>query len=74
MDKAEELGGKVMDVSEEVGGKILSKAKELGGSVPPGFPFDLPDGIGAIALVQDPGGHPIGLYSRKLLPAKPAAK
>ena len=53
---------------------MCAKAKELGGSVPPGFPFDLPDGIGAIALVQDPGGHPIGLYSRKLLPAKPAAK
>jgi predicted enzyme related to lactoylglutathione lyase len=40
------------------------KAKELGGTIPPGFPFDLPDGIGAIALVVDPSGHPVGLYSR----------
>lgn len=50
------------------------KAKALGGTIPPGFPFDLPDGIGAIALVVDPAGHPIGLYSRTRLPAKaPAA-
>src|ERR1700730_8953378 len=27
------------------------KAKELGGTIPPGFPFHLPDGIGAIAVV-----------------------
>jgi predicted enzyme related to lactoylglutathione lyase len=47
------------------------KAKELGGTVAPGFPFDLPEGIGAIALVLDPAGHPIGLYSRT--PLKPAA-
>jgi predicted enzyme related to lactoylglutathione lyase len=47
------------------------RAKELGGTVPPGFPFNLPDGIGAIALVLDPSGHPIGLYSRTPLP--PAA-
>jgi predicted enzyme related to lactoylglutathione lyase len=40
------------------------KAKELGGTIPPGFPFDLPDGIGAIAVVIDPAGHPVGLYSR----------
>src|SRR5215210_1682868 len=40
------------------------KAKELGGTIPPGFPFDLPNGIGAIALVVDPAGHPVGLYSR----------
>src|SRR5262249_55535377 len=40
------------------------KAKELGGTVVPGFPFNLPDGIGAIALVVDPAGHPLGLYSR----------
>lgn len=51
------------------------KSKELGGTIPPGFPFDLPDGIGAIALVSDPAGHPVGLYSRKPLPpAKPRAK
>jgi predicted enzyme related to lactoylglutathione lyase len=40
------------------------KARALGGTIPPGFPFDLPGGIGAIALVVEPGGHPIGLYSR----------
>lgn len=43
------------------------KVKELGATVVPGFPFNLPDGVGAIALVIDPGGHPIGLYSNKLL-------
>ena len=41
-----------------------NKAKELGGTVVPGFPFNLPDGTGAIGLVLDPSGHPIGLYSR----------
>ena len=46
------------------------KAKELGGTIAPGFPFNLPDGIGAIALVLDPSGHPVGLYSRT--PLKPA--
>jgi len=50
------------------------KAKELGGMIPPGFPFNLPDGTGAIALVADPAGHPVGLYSRTLLPPRPAAK
>jgi len=49
------------------------KAQELGGKIPPGFPFDLPGGIGAIALVSDPSGHPIGMYSRKGLVA-PKAK
>jgi predicted enzyme related to lactoylglutathione lyase len=49
------------------------KAKELGGTIAPGFPFNLPDGIGAIALVLDPSGHPLGLYSRTpLTPASPA--
>ena len=47
------------------------KAKDLGGTIQPGFPFNLPGGIGAIALVNDPGGHPIGLYSRTLLPTPP---
>jgi hypothetical protein len=48
------------------------KSKELGGTVAPGFPFNLPDGIGAIALVLDPAGHPVGLYSRTpLAPAAP---
>jgi predicted enzyme related to lactoylglutathione lyase len=51
------------------------KAKELGGTVVPGFPFDLPDGTGAIALVLDPSGHPVGLYSRTpLAPATPPVK
>lgn len=50
----------------------VKKAKELGGTVPEGFPFDLPDGAGAIALVIDPVGHPIGMYSRT--PTAPARK
>ncbi len=51
------------------------KSKELGGTVVPGFPFDLPDGIGAIALIIDPAGHPMGIYSRTpLAPAVPRAK
>jgi uncharacterized protein len=45
------------------------KVRELGGTVARGFPFNLPDGIGAIALVLDPAGHPVGLYSRASLPA-----
>lgn len=49
------------------------KAKELGGTVVPGFPFNLPDGIGAIGLVIDPSGHPVGLYSRTPLPSAPVA-
>jgi predicted enzyme related to lactoylglutathione lyase len=51
------------------------KAKELGATVVPGFPFDLSNGTGAIGLVADPAGHPLGLYSRtSIAPAKPAAK
>jgi len=49
------------------------KAKELGGTIPPGFPFNLPDGIGAIALAVDPAGHPVGLYSRTPLAPVPSA-
>ena len=30
------------------------KAQELGGTIPAGFPFNLPDGIGAIAVLVDP--------------------
>ena len=45
-----------------------AKAKELGGTIVPGFPFDLTDDRGAIALVVDPAGHPIGMYSRTKLP------
>jgi predicted enzyme related to lactoylglutathione lyase len=47
------------------------KAKDLGGTVVPGFPFDLSDGGGAIGLVVDPAGHPVGLYSRTSLPPAP---
>jgi predicted enzyme related to lactoylglutathione lyase len=51
------------------------RSKELGGMLAPGFPFNLPDGRGAIALVLDPAGHPVGLYSRTPLPpAPPPAK
>jgi uncharacterized protein len=50
----------------------VAKAKELGATIVPGFPFDLPDGTGAIALLTDPAGHPVGLYSRAPLP--PAKK
>jgi uncharacterized protein len=50
------------------------KAAELGGKVVPGFPFNLSNGGGAIGLVIDPSGHPIGMYSRTPLPEKPAAK
>jgi len=53
---------------------MCKKAQELGGTIPPGFPFDLDDGRGAIALVSDPAGHPVGMYSRTALAAKPAGK
>ena len=46
-----------------------AKAKELGGTIPPGFPFNLNDDRGAVGLVVDPAGHPIGMYSRTPLPA-----
>jgi predicted enzyme related to lactoylglutathione lyase len=48
------------------------KAKALGGTVVDGFPFDLRDGGGAVALVIDPTGHPIGMYSRDPLPPAPS--
>ena len=50
------------------------KARELGGTIPAGFPFNLTDGTGAIAVVLDPAGHPVGMYSRTPLPpvASPA--
>lgn len=48
------------------------KVKELGGTIPPGFPFNLPDGIGAIAIVVDPAGHPVGLYSRTPIAPAPS--
>lgn len=46
------------------------RAKELGGTVVPGFPFNLTDRPGAIGLVVDPAGHPVGMYSRTPLPPK----
>jgi len=48
------------------------KATQLGGTVPPGFPFNLNAGVGAIAIVVDPSGHPVGLYSRTPLPPAPS--
>ncbi|HEU5179879.1 MAG TPA: hypothetical protein VFW45_03740 [Candidatus Polarisedimenticolia bacterium] len=48
-------------------------AKMLGGNIPEGFPFNLPDGKGSVAVVIDPAGHPIGLYSKTLLPPAPSA-
>ncbi len=43
--------------------------KELGGKIVPGFPFNLSDGRGAIALFLDPSGHPLGMWSKTPLPA-----
>ena len=48
-----------------------ARSKGLGGTIAPGFPFDLPDGRGAIALVLDPAGHPVGLYSKTPLASAP---
>jgi predicted enzyme related to lactoylglutathione lyase len=51
------------------------KAKALGGTLVPGFPFDLPNGTGAIGLVSDPAGHPVGMYSRTpIAPRTPGSK
>ncbi len=51
------------------------KATELGGTLVPGFPFNLPNGTGAIGLISDPSGHPLGMYSRTpIAPQKPASK
>ena len=47
------------------------KATQIGGTIPPGFPFNLSERAGAIALVVDPAGHPIGMYSRTPLPSTP---
>jgi uncharacterized protein len=49
-----------------------NKAKELGGTLVPGFPFNLTDRPGAIGLVLDPAGHPLGMYSRTRLASPPA--
>ena len=40
------------------------RAQALGATLAPGFPFNLPNGTGAIGLVLDPSGHPLGMYSR----------
>ena len=48
------------------------KVSQLGGTVVPGFPFNLSNDTGAIAVVVDPSGHPIGLYSRTPLPSAPS--
>ena len=51
------------------------KAQALGGTLVPGFPFDLPNGTGAIGLVSDPAGHPVGMYSRTpIAPRPPGSK
>jgi predicted enzyme related to lactoylglutathione lyase len=55
--------------------EACKRATELGGTVAPGFPFDLPSGIGAIGLILDPAGHPMGMYSRTpIAPKKPASR
>jgi predicted enzyme related to lactoylglutathione lyase len=46
------------------------KATELGATLVPGFPFNLSDRGGAVGLVSDPSGHPVGMYSRTPLPAE----
>lgn len=60
----------VKDIEES-----CKKAKDLGGTVVPGFPFNLPNGTGAIGLFSDPAGHPMGIYSRTPIASqKPASK
>ena len=60
----------VKDIQE-----ACKRVNELGGTVASGFPFNLPSGIGAIGLILDPAGHPLGMYSRSLIaPEKPASK
>ena len=49
------------------------KAQALGGKIPPGFPFNLTERSGAVAVVIDPAGHPVGMYSHTPLPPPPAA-
>jgi hypothetical protein len=54
----------VMDIQAS-----CKKSKELGATLVAGFPFNLPNGKGAVALVLDPAGHPVGMYSRTPLPS-----
>lgn len=49
------------------------QAKALGGTVAPGFPFNLTERTGAVGLVLDPAGHPVGMYSRTPLPTEKSA-
>jgi predicted enzyme related to lactoylglutathione lyase len=49
------------------------KAADLGATIADGFPFNLQDGTGAICVVTDPAGHPVGMYSRTPIPGAPAA-
>ncbi len=44
--------------------RSCATATALGATLEQGFPFDLPDGTGAIGLIRDPSGHPMGMYSR----------
>jgi len=48
------------------------KVTQLGGTVVTGCPFNLSDERGAIAVIVDPAGHPIGLYSKTPLPPAPS--
>jgi predicted enzyme related to lactoylglutathione lyase len=51
------------------------RAKELGATIVPGFPFNVPNGTGAIGLFSDPAGHPMGIYSRTPIASrKPTSK
>jgi len=60
----------VKDIQE-----ACKRATELGGTVVPGFPFNLSSGIGAIGLILDPAGHPMGMYSRMpIAEKKPASR
>lgn len=60
----------VADIQES-----CKRAKELGATLVPGFPFNLSNGTGAIGLVSDPAGHPLGMYSRTPIASqKPASK
>jgi predicted enzyme related to lactoylglutathione lyase len=55
----------VADIQES-----CKKAQELGAKLVPGFPFNLSNGTGAIGLVSDPAGHPLGMYSRTPIASK----
>jgi len=48
--------------------RASERVTELGGTVAEGFPFNLTNGTGAVSVILDPSGHPLGLYSRAPLP------